>query len=352
MSHQRSEAQAVRPEEKEVLGTEGEEGDHEGEDEEQQGDRKTMKVLDPVEPTEQKVAEHFLTHLPFHNWCRHCARGRGVEMPHKKGTGERTSPEVHFDFCFMEDEPKGKDGTKAEETMPVLVEREVKSKMTLSTAVPSLCCEAGGGILARDRATSWPRATRSRRSPRSCRTGGSVRRAAEAGTLSSLAWLAAAAAMEWWRAIRSVEQQVRVMKDALEHRTGMQLTPRHPLMTWITEYAGHLRNRFEVGHDGKDGVREVQGEAGEDAWHRVRGGDLVEAEGRGRSSCEDDVLVGRWRLLGSEGGFRRDHRGRQERRVEDEVRAEEAVEPAASSSSSPASRGGERGDGLGEGREE
>ena len=59
MSRQCSEAQAVRPEEKEVLGTEGEEGDHEGEhdgeDEEQHGERKTMKVLDPVEPTEQEV---------------------------------------------------------------------------------------------------------------------------------------------------------------------------------------------------------------------------------------------------------------------------------------------------------
>ena len=129
MSHICSEAQAVRPEEKEVLGTEGEGGDHEGEhdgeDEEQQGERKTMKVLDPVEPTEQEVAEHFLTHLPFRNWCRHSARGRGVEMPHKKGTGERTLPEVHFDFCFMGDEAKGKDGTKVEETMPVLVVREV-----------------------------------------------------------------------------------------------------------------------------------------------------------------------------------------------------------------------------------
>ena len=164
-----------------------------------------MKVLDPVEPTEQEVAEHFLTHLPFRNWCRHCARGRGVEIPHQKGTGERTLPEVHFDFCFMGDEVKGKDGTKAEETMPVLVVREVKSKMTLSTAVPS---KSTGTFVAR-RVVAFLReigclqcdvVAKSRRSPRSCRrSGGSVRRAAEAGTLSSPARSAAAAAMEWWR---------------------------------------------------------------------------------------------------------------------------------------------------------
>ena len=40
------------------MGTESEEGDHEGEhdgeDEEQQGERKTMKVLDPVDPRSRR----------------------------------------------------------------------------------------------------------------------------------------------------------------------------------------------------------------------------------------------------------------------------------------------------------
>ena len=58
-------------------------------------------------------------------------------MPHKKGTGERILPEVHSDFCFLGDEAKAKDGTKVEDTTPVLVVREVTSKMTLSTSVLS-----------------------------------------------------------------------------------------------------------------------------------------------------------------------------------------------------------------------
>ena len=248
-----------------------------------------------------------------------CTRAR-VEMPHKKGTGERTLPEVHFDFCFMGMRQRGRTAPKAEETMLVLMVREVKSKMTLSTGAfevhGDLCCEAGGGILARDRLLAVRRRGQERpgAGDHLDRVGGRAdpcgerrRHIVESSPVGSSG---SNGVVE--RAIRSVEQQVRVMKDALEHRSGMQLTPRHPLVTWTTEYAGHfLRPRRQ------DGVREVQEEAGEDAWHRVRGGDLVEAEGRGRSSCEDDVLVGRWRLLGSEGGFRR-----QERRVE------EAVEPA------------------------
>ncbi len=61
------------------------------------------------------------------------------------------------------------------------------------------------------------------------------------------------------RAIRSVEQQVRVMKDAIEHRTGLQFKPKHPLMTWLIEYAGHLLNRFEVSHGGKTSYERCKG---------------------------------------------------------------------------------------------
>ena len=271
MSHHCSGAQTVRPEEKEVLGTEGEGGDHEGEhdgeDEEQQGERKTMKVLDPVEPTEQEVSEHFLTHLQFRNWCRHCARGREVEMPHKKGTGERTLLEVHFDFCFMGDEAEGKDGTKVEETMPVLVVREVKSKMTLSTAVLS---KSTGTFVAR-RVVAFLREI-------GCLQCHVVAKSDQEPAITSIVLevgrIRAASGGGWnivesspvgssgsngvvERAIRSVEQQVRVMKDALEHRTGMQLTPEAPVddvdhrVCW--SLAQPLRGRLRR----QDGVREV-----------------------------------------------------------------------------------------------
>ena len=188
-------------------------------------------------------------------------------MPHKKGTGERTLPEVHFDFCFMGDEAKGKDGTKVEETMPVLVVREVKSKMTLSTAVPS---KSTGTFVAR-RVVAFLRnigclqcdvVAKSDQEPAITSIVsevGQIRAASGGGRyiveFSPVGSSGSNGVVE--RAIRSVEQQVRVMKDALEHRTGMQLTPRHPLMTWITEYAGHLLNRSRGRPRRQDGVREV-----------------------------------------------------------------------------------------------
>ena len=61
------------------------------------------------------------------------------------------------------------------------------------------------------------------------------------------------------RAIRSVQQQVRVMRSAVEERTGAKLTPRHPIMTWMVENANYLLNRYEVGHDGKTAYERCKG---------------------------------------------------------------------------------------------
>ena len=144
--------------------------------------------------------------------------------------------------------------------MPVLVVREVQSKMTLSTAVPSkstgtfvarrmvaFLCEIGclqcDVVAKSDQEPAITSIVSEVGRNRAASGGGRyIVESSPVGSSSS-----SNGGVE--RAIRSVEQQVRVMKDALEHRTGMQLTPRHPLMMWITEHAGHLLNRFEAGHD-------------------------------------------------------------------------------------------------------
>jgi hypothetical protein len=96
------------------------------------GIRKTRKIGDPVLPSPEEVAEHDKTHLPHRSWCRHCLRGRAVEMPHHQAVNdERGLPEVHLDFAFLgeEGEPGG--------TVPVLVARERSTRMTMSSVVPS-----------------------------------------------------------------------------------------------------------------------------------------------------------------------------------------------------------------------
>jgi hypothetical protein len=53
------------------------------------------------------------------------------------------------------------------------------------------------------------------------------------------------------RAILSVQQQVRVLKCALETRWCIDIPSKHPVMPWLVEYASYLLNRFEVSRDGR-----------------------------------------------------------------------------------------------------
>ena len=103
----------------------------EGEGEEENGQRKTKRMLDPKLPSPEEVRQHNLTHMPYRNWCPHCVRGRGKEMDHKKkkDTNEQDIPEYHLDYCFPGDE----EGEKL--TILVVVEKETKMKKAV--VVPS-----------------------------------------------------------------------------------------------------------------------------------------------------------------------------------------------------------------------
>ena len=95
------------------------------------GERKTKKMQDKKMPTRTEIEEHHLTHLPFRSWCHHCVRGRGKELPHKRGGEQGELPELHVDMCFSGEE---KD---PHNTITVMVARERSTRMTVATVVPA-----------------------------------------------------------------------------------------------------------------------------------------------------------------------------------------------------------------------
>ena len=44
----------------------------EGFDEKEAGNKNTIRVATPYKPTQAEVDDHYLTHLPYRSWCRHC----------------------------------------------------------------------------------------------------------------------------------------------------------------------------------------------------------------------------------------------------------------------------------------
>lgn len=70
--------------------------------------REARRLGNPQVPSQAEVDAHELTHLPFRNWCRHCMRGRGEEMPHIRGTDKVSDlHEFSLDYCFPGDSVGG-----------------------------------------------------------------------------------------------------------------------------------------------------------------------------------------------------------------------------------------------------
>ena len=65
----------------------------------------SRRLVDPKRPSQREIDDHYLTHLPFRNWCPHCMRGKAKELDCKKSGGEKGSmEEFHFDYCFPGDD--------------------------------------------------------------------------------------------------------------------------------------------------------------------------------------------------------------------------------------------------------
>ncbi len=109
-----------------------EEVESEQDEEKEYGERDVRKVKRLTKPSEDEIEAHERTHLPFRSWCEACVKGRGKEEACRRqdGRDDHELPEVHFDFCFPKHEGEG-------EGMTMLVGRERKTRMTLSSAVPS-----------------------------------------------------------------------------------------------------------------------------------------------------------------------------------------------------------------------
>ena len=223
------------------------------------GTRTTRKLPDTMKPSQAEVLEHRKTHLPYRNWCRHCARGRGTEMPHLKSKDEHSLPEVHLDFGFLGEE--GEPGN----TLRVLVVRERWTRMTMSSATPS---KSTGSFIAK-RVVAFLREIGAEQGDLIVKSDqepaimsivteiGRIRAAAGGGENSPVGSSASNGVVE--RAIRSVEQQTRVLKSGLEERWGVRIPTRHSVMPWLVEYAGLLLNRFEVSRDGKTSFERSRG---------------------------------------------------------------------------------------------
>ena len=61
------------------------------------------------------------------------------------------------------------------------------------------------------------------------------------------------------RAIQDVEEQIRVIKDALDDPYGHVIEAEHPSLPWLVNHAAYLLTRFQVGVDGRTAYERLRG---------------------------------------------------------------------------------------------
>ena len=64
---------------------------------------------------------------------------------------------------------------------------------------------------------------------------------------------------EIYRAIRTVQGQVRTMKSAFEANFGLEFAENHPIIPWMISYASSLINKFRIDTDGKTAHERCRG---------------------------------------------------------------------------------------------
>ena len=221
------------------------------------------KIGDPRLPSQKEVEEHYLTHMPYRNWCPHCVRGRGKDLDHRRAVEEeRKIREFSFDYCFPGDDTGFK--------VTILVGRERVTGMTMASVVP---VKGSSGQFATIKVLEFVQECGAAESEIVLKSDQEpavealmndvVKSRGERITLlerSPVASSGSNGVVE--RGVQSVEGVIRTLRSALEERLGVKVKSEERIIVFMAEYAAYLINKLEIGKDGKTAYERNKGKKG------------------------------------------------------------------------------------------
>ena len=182
----------------------------------------------PKAPSREAVRRHNMTHWPYAPWCPHCVRARRNSDPHfqNRSESQRALPLLVLDYCFFRTEAE-------DENLKVLVGKLYPSRKTFACAVN----EKGVNAYAVARLTEFVRQSGLHKFVYKCDQESSIYALVEEAVKK------AGRACDWTdatvpensavgssasngraeRAVQMVEDQVRVLKAALEARIKAEI---------------------------------------------------------------------------------------------------------------------------------
>ena len=229
------------------------------ENEEEENEATAPRVLkDPGQPSQKDIDDHAATHLPFRSWCSECVRGRKNNPAHRRASDFDAGavPSVHLDYCFL------RDGD--EELLTVVVIRDKISKVVFASAVenkgstdekaiqqtaefikrlghPKLVIKSDQENSIKDFSSAVAARLDCQLVPENSPVGES-----QSNGVAE-------------RAVQQVEDQLRVLKLAIERRLNVKIPCAHPAMKWLVPHSAGVITKYQRGHDGKTAFERLLG---------------------------------------------------------------------------------------------
>ena len=209
-------------------------------------------VRDVKTPTSQEMEEDNCAPIPSHPWCPACVAGKKPIAPHKRQTeGEHLVPEIGLDYAFLRE-------TDSDETLTILVMKDRDSNTIFADVVEAKGRGLEGTVenVVRNIARlGYKKVTLcSDQEPAILGLIAGIIAARQEATISQNSPVGESQAnglVE--RAVRSVKDQVRTLRLALQKRVGCRIPVGHPIMAWIVKHAGELIQSLRAFRRAKQG---------------------------------------------------------------------------------------------------
>ena len=219
-------------------------------------------IPSPATPTAEEVALHWLTHLPYKSLCRWCVSGKCRNTPHHALPGHsREVPLFVADYCFIRD-------ARDDDLLTCFIGRLYPSRALV--AIP--CDVKGIDEYAVGRLTGFLQDCGVTRMVYMCdqeNAIGAMIRAGMGQQRGNATWAGAvrenSAVGESQSngkaeaAVQCVQDQIRVMKAALESRILEIIPSQHPVMKWLVEYAAVVLNKYSINLSGHTAYHNLHG---------------------------------------------------------------------------------------------